>query len=93
MYSFDQPERSAAVDALIETLDTTDLAAKSNALTGGCLREEDLVKVIKLVAMTAIRTPGLEVIVAGVGASWDGKDLSLFLAAEVATSTLEPVLS
>lgn len=83
MDTIDHPDHVKAVDDLIETLDAASLATKSNALTGGCLREEDVLKVVKLTALSAIRLAGREVIVAGVGAVWKDGVLKLFHAAEV----------
>lgn len=73
----DHPEQSSAIDEALASLDTEDLAAKSNALTGGCLRGIDALKVARLVAFSAARNPGRRVVVAGVSGEMAGGRISL----------------
>ncbi len=52
----------------LAALDHESIAIASNLITGGCLRADDAAKVVRMVADGAIRTPGREVIVAGIRA-------------------------
>lgn len=84
----DNPEHAAAVDALLATLDAAELALKANALNASHLREEDVLKLTRMVAMTAMRMEGREVLVAGIGAVWKDSVLKIFHAAEVASVSI-----
>ena len=89
MSDFYKPEHAAAVKALVETLDPAELARKSNALTDSSLRPEDAVTLLTQVALTAMRSPGTEVIVAGLGASFSGTVLKVWYGHEIATREIQ----
>jgi hypothetical protein len=69
-------------DAL-DALDLDGLAAASNIITGGVLRAPDVRKVLSLVSTTAIRTPGKDIIVAGIRAHCTGSTLTLGISGDV----------
>jgi hypothetical protein len=76
---------AALIEQRIEALDLPMLASASNMMTGGSLRAEDVRKVLQMAAECALRTPNLEVIVAGLRAHYAGRDLTLGLAGTITT--------
>lgn len=79
----DIPDQSESIDLAIAKLDIDELAMKSNALTGGCLRGIDAMKVLRLVAFSAMSNRGKEVVVAGFRGEYDGVTLSLGYSGEL----------
>lgn len=88
---YHQPEHISFVETMLADLSGEDLAAKGNALTGGCMRGEDALKVAKMVALAAMHAPGTEVIVAGFAACVSGDQLNLYLHGELASREIPKV--
>lgn len=76
-YLLENPAAAAAIQKMIDAVDAEDLAEKSNAITGGCLRGEDAVKVAGMVCEAAMRQPGRAVHVAGLLATFAEGRLTL----------------
>lgn len=74
---------AAAIDQHIETLDLAMLASVSNMITGGSLRSDDARKILRMAAESAMRTPGMEVTVAGLRAFYANNQLILGIAGNI----------
>lgn len=79
----DNPLHAAAVDSALVKLDMAEMAAKSNTLTGGCLRGQDAVKVARMVSFAALRAPEKVVRVAGIMGQFKGGALYLAYSADI----------
>jgi hypothetical protein len=91
MNDFDKPEDLATTEALLATLDGSKMAKNCNAITGGCLRAEDALKVAKMVCLAALRRPGQMVQVAGLCALADDTEVCLGYGAQITTAKRLPV--
>lgn len=74
---------TAAVDSALVKLDIDGMAAKSNMLTGGCLRGHDAMKVARMVSFAALRAPEKIVSVAGIQGQLKGGTLYLAYSADI----------
>lgn len=81
--TLENPEHAAAVDAALARLNSADMAAKSNALTGGCLRPMDALKLARMVAFSALRAPHKIITVAGIQGRFAGARLFLAYSADI----------
>lgn len=82
---YHSPKNLKLADDLLADLDGEGLAVKANALTGGCMRGEDALKVGRMVILAALHAPGTEIIVAGFAACVNGTQLDFYMHGEVAS--------
>lgn len=84
----DNPDQSEAIDSALAKLDIDKIAEKSNALTGGCLRGIDALKVARMVAFNAVRNPGQQIVVAGISGLYVGLTLTMGYSGELCEITI-----
>lgn len=81
--AIDNPLHQPAVDSALARMDIEGMAAKSNALTGGCLRGQDALKVARMVCFAALRSPHKIITVAGIQGRYAGDRLFLAYSADL----------
>jgi hypothetical protein len=82
---YHHPAHVKLAEDLLADLDGEGLAMKANALTGGCMRGEDALKVGRMVILAALHAPGTEILVAGFAACVNGPQLDFYMHGEVAS--------
>ena len=75
MISF--PMTDSAIKGLLATVDMAELAASANRKTGGCLREDDIPRLVGIIARTAERTEAKEASLAGIHIRITGEGATL----------------
>lgn len=78
---------------LLEQLDGEEMARKANAITRGSQTASGAMKLIRLVLLAALRTPGQTVTVAGFSAVQNGDKLEFSLLEEIASEAVSPPTS
>ena len=86
---YHKPEHRKLADDLLADLDGEHLASKANALTGGSMRGEDALRVLRMVILAALHAPGTEVIVAGFAAAVVDGTLNVYLHGVLASRDLK----